>query len=260
LNKLALILASFAAFLILWMPHADGQGPGKGGKGGGGAKGGGKGKQTAQSAAPIDLTGTWVSVVTEDWMFRMVTPPKGQMLGVPVTGAARAAANAWDPAADEAAGNACRAYGAAGVMRIPGRIRISWQDDTTLKVETEAGTQTRLFHFGPVDAAAPSWQGLSQATWETAVTADKEPKAGDLKVVTSALLPGYVRKNGVPYSANTSLTEYYDVHTADNNDVWLVITTQVHDPANFTTDFITSTHFKKLGADAPWKPEPCSAK
>ena len=103
-------------------------------------------------------------------------------------------------------------------------------------------------------------QGYSAAEWETAVTTDTEPKAGDLKVITNSLLPGYVRKNGVPYSMSTLLTEYYDVHTADNNDTWLVVTTQVHDPANFTTDFITSTHFKKLGADAPWKPEACSAR
>lgn len=250
----AFIFAAIVAFAIMLTPSAVGQGPGKGGA----AKG--KGKQTARAAAPIDLTGTWVSVVTEDWMFRMVTPPKGELLGVPVTGAARAAANAWDPAADEASGNTCRAYGAAGVMRLPGRVRISWADDTTLKVETEAGTQTRLFHFASVESASASLQGISQAQWETAVTEGKEPKAGDLKVVTTGMSPGYVRKNGVPYSANTVLTEYYDTHTADNGDVWMVVTTQVHDPVNFTTDFITSTHFKKLGADAPWRPEPCSAK
>lgn len=234
------------AATILFVPAAPGQGPAKGGKG--------KAKQTARAAAPIDLTGAWVSVVTEDWMFRMVTPPKGEMLGVPVTPAARAAANAWDPAADEASGNACRAYGAAGVMRQPGRVRISWQDDETLKIETEAGTQTRLFHFSPQrgDFAA-SWQGLSQAQWETALA-----RGGNLKVVTTNLLPGYVRKNGVPYSSATVLTEYYDVH--QDADTWLVVTTQVHDPANFTTDFITSSHFKRLGAGAPWTPEPCSAR
>ena len=219
------------------------------------AKGKAKAKGTPRTSAPIDLTGTWVSVVTEDWMFRMVTPPKGEMLGVPVTAAARAAANRWDPAADEADGQQCRAYGAAGVMRLPGRVRLSWQDDTTLKIETEAGTQTRLFHFGGFAGnGAPSWQGMSIAQWETAVT-----RGGNLKVVTDHLLPGYVRKNGVPYSTNTVLTEYFDVHTAEG-DTWLVVTTQVHDPTNFTTDFITSTHFKKLGADAPWRPEPCSAK
>lgn len=253
MNKIAaFVFAVGTALAILWTPAAL-QGQGKGGA----AKG--KGKQTARASAPVDLTGSWVSVVTEDWMFRMVTPPKGEMLGVPVTPAARAAANAWDPAADEASGNSCKAYGAAGVMRQPGRVRISWVDDSTLKIETEAGTQTRLFHFAPVEAAAASWQGDSQAQWETAVTAENEPKVGDLKVVTTGMLAGYVRKNGVPYSANTVLTEYYDIHAADN-DTWMVITTQVHDPVNFTTDFITSTHFKKLGADAPWRPEACSAK
>jgi hypothetical protein len=252
--RLTFALAVCAAAAVLFVPNAPAQGPGKGGKGGG------KGKQTAQTAAPIDLTGSWVSVVTEDWMFRMVTPPKGQMLGVPVTPAARAAANAWDPAADEAAGNACKAFGAAGVMRQPGTIRVSWQDDSTLKVETTAGTQTRLFHFGAPAAAEPSWQGTSAASWEIAQTAAGAPKRGNLKVVTTNLKPGYVRKNGVPYSAATLLTEYYDVYTADNNDVWMVVTTQVHDPTNFTTDFITSTHFKKLGANAAWKPEACSAR
>lgn len=238
--------------LLLAPVSAQPPAAGKGGKGGGGAKG--KAKQTARAAAPIDLTGTWVSVVTEDWMFRMVTPPKGEMLGVPVTPAARAAANAWDPAKDEAAGQACRAYGAAGVMRLPGRIRISWQDDETLKIETEAGTQTRLFQFGRAETmASSSLQGISQAQWESALN-----KSGDLKVTTTNLLPGYVRKNGVPYSSATVLTEYFDIH--EDKDTWMVVTTQVHDPANFTTDFITSSHFKKLGADAPWKPEACSAK
>mgnify|MGYP003342381936 CR=1 FL=1 len=30
---------------------------------------------TARSSAPVDLTGYWVSVVTEDWAWRMRTPP-----------------------------------------------------------------------------------------------------------------------------------------------------------------------------------------
>jgi len=253
-TRLSFALAVCVAAAVLLVPNAPAQAPAKGGKGGG------KAKQTAQSSAPIDLTGTWVSVVTEDWMYRMVTAPKGQMVGVPVTPAARAAANAWDPAADEAAGNACRAYGAAGVMRQPGSIRVSWQDDATLKVETTAGTQTRLFHFTAPPASEPSWQGSSTANWEIAQTAAGAPRRGNLKVVTTNLKPGYVRKNGVPYGAGTVLTEYYDSYTADNRDVWMVVTTQVHDPVNFTTDFITSSHFKKLGANAPWKPEACVAR
>jgi hypothetical protein len=254
-SRIVLALAAFAAASILLIPSAPAQAPAKGGKGGG------KAKQTAQSIAPIDLTGTWVSVVTEDWMYRMVTAPKGQMVGVPVTPAARAAANAWDPAADEASGNACKAFGAAGVMRQPGTIRVSWQDDSTLKIETTAGTQSRNFHFAaPPAATEPTWQGLSTATWDIAQTAAGAPRRGNLKVVTTNLKPGYVRKNGVPYSGATLLTEYYDAYTADNGDVWMVVTTQVHDPTNFTTDFITSTHFKKLPATAPWKPEPCTGR
>lgn len=255
--RLSLALAACVAAAVLFVPNAPAQ-QGKGGKGGG-AKG--KAKQTAQSVAPIDLTGMWVSVVTEDWMYRMVTAPKGQMVGVPVTPAARAAANAWDPTADEASGNACKAFGAGGVMRQPGTLRVSWQDDDTLKIETTAGTQTRLFNFGAAPAAAEaSWQGTSVASWDIAPTAAGAPRRGNLKVVTTNLKPGYVRKNGVPYGAGTLLTEYYDVYTADNRDVWMVVTTQVHDPVNFTTDFITSSHFKKLGANAAWKPEACSTK
>src|SRR5688500_9911345 len=120
----------------------------------------------AREAAPVDLNGTWVSVVTEDWRWRMRTPPKGDYASVPMTPAAIKVADDWNPARDEAAGEQCRGYGAAAVMRLPGRIRISWHDDTTLKVETEAGGQTRLFSFAAPVQAAPSWQGTSAATWQ----------------------------------------------------------------------------------------------
>ena len=123
---------------------------------------------SARAMAPIDLTGNWVSIVTEDWRFRMVTPPKGDYASVPLNAAARAVADAWDPAKDTAAGNACKSYGAAGLMRVPGRLHISWQDDTTLKIDTDAGTQTRLLHFAGTPGGDPSWQGYSAANWEFA--------------------------------------------------------------------------------------------
>src|SRR5215210_9428147 len=129
--------------------------------------GGARPPQTARAAAPIDLTGYWVSVVSEDWRFRMVTPPKGDYASVPLNAEARRVADAWDPSKD----GVCDAYGAAAIMRLPGRLHITWQDDTTLKIETEAGQQTRLLHFGPAPAAAsgsgqPGWQGESAAQWE----------------------------------------------------------------------------------------------
>ena len=112
----------------------------------------GRSSGTARSAAPVDLTGQWVSVVTEDWRWRMVTPPKGDYASVPLNPEGRKAADAWDLSADNAAGNQCRAFGAAGLMRMPTRVRISWQDDNTLKLESDAGQQTRLFRFETPDA------------------------------------------------------------------------------------------------------------
>ena len=221
--------------------------------------------QTPRAAAAIDLTGTWVSVIHEDWWLRMVTPRKGDYTNLLLTPAARKIADAWDPAKDEAAGEQCKGYGAAAITRLPGRLRISWQDDNTLKLEYEAGTQTRLFHFrgrpaaGPPPAAAPaapSWQGVSVAEWRyTAVP----PRSGELKVMTNRLRSGYLRKNGVPYTANATLTEYYHRLAAPNGDTWLTIVTEVTDPETMVQPFVLSTHFKKLPDGAAFTPEPCSA-
>jgi hypothetical protein len=235
---------------------------------------GGGGQQTARAAAPIDLTGTWVSVVTEDWRWRMRTPPKGDYASLPLNEAGTKAADAWDPAKDAAAGEQCRGYGAAAIMRLPGRIRISWDNDTTLKIETEAGTQTRLLNFAaPAEPARrspsgeggrgePSWQGTSIANWQMAGGGRRgggTPRGGSLRVVTTNLKPGYLRKNGVPYSGNTRLTEYINRTTEPNGDEWLIITTVVEDPQNLTSRFVTSSHFKKVPDGSAWSPTPCSA-
>jgi hypothetical protein len=212
---------------------------------------------TGRAGAPVDLTGVWVSVVTEDWRWRMRTPPKGDYASVPMTAAARQVADAWDPARDAAAGEQCRGYGAAAIMRVPGRIRISWENDTTMKVETEAGTQTRLFRFaGPPPTEAPSWQGVSVATWQPAGRGGA-PQGGSLQVVTTNLRAGYLRSNGVPYSANARVTEYVNRVHEDNGDSWLIVTTMVEDPEYLTARFVTSSHFKKVPDGAAWNPRGC---
>lgn len=238
--------------------------PPAGGRGGGGrgAAKGGRGPQNAKASAPIDVSGYWVSVVTEDWRYRMVTPPKGNFLGVPLTGQGRTVANAWDPAKDEADGLQCKSYGAAAIMRVPGRFHFTWVDDNTLKIDIDSGMQTRLLHFGgtaPADTQ-PSWQGSSIAQWEAATTGKGQPKAGDLRVVTTHMLPGYVRKNGVPYSGDAVLTEFYDRIVGPNGDDWLVVTSEVKDPMYFTMPFTTTTHFKKMKDDIGWDPQPCSSR
>jgi hypothetical protein len=248
------LLAAVAAALLFALPFLGQAPPGGQGKG--------KGKQPPQSpraGAAIDLTGYWVSVVTEDWKFRMVTPPKGSFGGVPLNAEGRRVANTWDPARDEAAGLPCKSYGAAALMRVPGRLHINWENDNTLKIDTDAGTQTRLLHFGGAvpQGTEPTLQGYSVAEWEYA---GGQTRSGDLKVVTTRMLAGYLRKNGVPYSADAVLTEYYDRISAPNGDQWLVVTTEVRDPQYLTMPFVTSTHFKKQADAKGWMPEPCSAK
>src|SRR3984885_13018792 len=93
--------------------------------------------QTAKAAAPIDLTGYWVALVTEDWRYRMLTAPKGDYYAVPLTPEARKVADSWDAAKDIAQGKQCLAYGAPAIMRQPGRVRITWENDATLKVEVD---------------------------------------------------------------------------------------------------------------------------
>jgi len=219
--------------------------------------------QSPKAAAPIDLTGYWVSVVTQDWRWRMVTPAKGDYQSIPITVEAKKVGDAWDPAKDEAAGEQCKSYGAPALMAIPTRLHITWQDENTLKVETDAGTQTRRFHFGnwkPQDAA-PTWQGESIAQWETARAArGVVPKSGSLKVVTSHLRPGYLRKNGVPYSSNAVLTEYWDLTTERNRDQWITITSSVEDPQYLRRPWVTALQFRKEPDGAKWDPTPCSAR
>jgi hypothetical protein len=208
--------------------------------------------QTPRAAAPIDLTGYWVSVITEDWRYRMVTPGKGDYGAVPISPAGRKVADAWDAAKDEASGEQCKAYGAASIMRRPGRVHVVWENDTTLRVDTDEGTQTRQLRFGPPPPAGNrTWQGQSAAQWQP---------QGNLKVVTTQMRTGYLRKNGVPYSENAVLTEYFERVTLPNKDELIILTSIVEDPLYLTRPFVTSTHFRKQPDSAGWNPAPCSSR
>ena len=223
---------------------------------------------TPRAQAPFDITGYWVSLVTEDWRYRITTPPKGDFAGVPLNGAGRQVALAWDAAKDEAAGESCKAYGAAGLMRVPGRLHISWTNDDTLSVEADAGTQTRTITFRGPRGSGGSWQGLSLGSWERGESAmarggffpGAAARGGSLKVITTGMKAGYLRKNGVPYSADAELTEYFDRFDLPNGDALLVVSTELVDPTYLTTPFWTSTHFKKQSDSTGWNPRPCSAR
>ena len=218
----------------------------------------------------------------------MVTPPKGDVSSVPLNPEGRKIAESWDPATD----GSCLAYGAAGLMRIPTRLNIAWENDTTLKIETDAGAQTRRLLFdSTMPPSAPSLQGFSVAEWErpaggrgrfgfggpgagapapaaAAVPppgaargggsgAAPGPAAGSLKVVTTHLSAAWLRRNGVPYSDQTTVTEYFDRFATPGGDQWLIVTTVVNDPRYLTQDFVTSTHFRREPDGSKWDPSPC---
>jgi len=244
---------------------------------------------TPRSIAPLDLTGYWVSVITEDWRWRMLTPSKGDYASVPINDEGRRVADTWNLAKDESAGLACKPYGIGNITRMPGRMHITWQDDRTLKVEYDAGTQTRLLHFDSTGAGQSkpaakatekTWQGYSAAEWQVAgqaIEVDRNgipqfgggggrgrgrrgapPSGGSLFVTTTNFRDGYLRKNGVPYSANATITEYFDrVGPEPNGDVILLVRTVVDDPKYLQTPFITSTHFKLEKDGSKWSPSSC---
>ena len=233
------------------------------------------GPSSARAAAPFDPTGYWVAIVSEDWRWRMVTPAKGDVVSIPLSPEGLRVAEAWDPAKDEAAGQQCKAYGAPGLMRGPTRLHITWQDDNTLKLESDYGQQTRLIRFTGASKAgeasgagrassggAKTWQGVTTAQWTMAGGGRGRGGAryGSIKSVTTQLRPGYLRKNGVPYSDRTVFTEYWDLHAEANGDQYLVDTNLVEDPVYLQTPWITALHFKKEPDGSKWDPTPCDAR
>jgi hypothetical protein len=245
MKKLSLLVAAVLA------THANAFAQGRG-RGGAPAP-----PQTAKVAAPIDLTGYWVSVVTEDWRYRMVTPAKGDYQGVPMTPDARKIADAWDPAKEEASGELCKSYGAPAILRVPGRVRLTWQDDQTLRMDTDAGKQTRIFHFGGWKAPAGphTIQGDSVAEWEGG---GRGATDGAMKVTTTNLKAGFLRKNGVPYSESTNVAEYYELIKMPDGSPLMVVTISTTDPMYLRQPFVITSQFKKEPTDAKWHPTECS--
>jgi hypothetical protein len=240
--------------------------------GGGGARGGGRGggARGGRAGAPFDMTGYWVSVVGEDWRWRAF-PARGDYGAVPLNQAARGIADAWDAAKDSAAGEACKAFAAPSVMRIPGRLHVTWQDEQTLKIETDAGKQTRLFYFAnPPENKAEDYQGTSKAEWDLGNAgagglffggggAAATP-SGSLKVITTRMKPGYATRNGVPFSNGATLTEYYDLVKEKNGTEYLVLTSSLDDPTYMSQPMWTATHFKKQADARGFIPVDCDGK
>jgi hypothetical protein len=213
-----------------------------------------------RAGAPFDITGYWTALITDDWQYRMITPAPGDYSYIPLNAEGVRVADAWDPEADEAAGDACKGYAAPALMRLPTRLRVVWEGEFTLRIDADLGMQTRLLHFpsSVAEPGEPDWQGFSSAEWEIE-SGPGESVFGSLKVDTTNLRPGYLRKNGVPFSGDTFMTEYVNLITEDNGDQYLVIQTFVDDPRYLNGHFVRTLQFKREPDGEKWNPTPCSA-
>ena len=164
---------------------------------------------------------------------------KGDFAGVPLNAAARKIGQAWDPAKDEAEGISARrmarpnhAHARPAAHHLAGRHHAQDRDrsghaDTSAALRWQAASRD----------LKPSWQGNSSAQWEGIVRGSGPPdflpialnpregtRGRSLEVVTTNLRAGYLRKNGVPYSENTTLREYFDLSNERNGDTWFRVT------------------------------------
>jgi hypothetical protein len=223
----------------------------------------------AHAQAPFDLSGYWTSVISQNWRYRMIVPGPGEYADIPINMKAKEVADAWRAAPDIAAGKQCEAYGAAVLMRLPEHLHIAWQDAQVLRIDTDAGMQTRLLHFEPMAAGAataPSRQGYSAAKWVlpgagglfAPQPAASTPRYGSLQVITDHMLPGLLRKNGVPYGSGTKMTEWWDLRAEPTGDQWLSISTKVEDPEYLMGPFIYDSVFQKEPDSSKWAPSSCS--
>src|SRR5688500_1672187 len=269
----AAVLLAVPVALLAQAPQGRGAGAGDAaapapgqGRGAPPAPGAGRGAAaSARAAAPVDLTGYWVSIVTEDWIERMApdSPPSGVGRG----GRGQFDGGGPAPAAPASAppGEPCRAYGAAGSLRVPGRLNITWADDNTLKIDMDAGKQTRLLHFGAAPAPPQrTLQGHSVATWNTGARGGggrggpgggggAPPAWGSLQVVTTNMTSGYLLSSRAPYSETAVLTEHFTRHS-DFGQEYFTVTAIV---ADGPTTRISSSTFKKEPNGSKFSPTGC---
>jgi hypothetical protein len=202
----------------------------------------------------------------------MVVPGPGQYSGIPINLAAKQFADNWKAADYAAAGKECAAYGAPALMMLPTRLHISWQDDNTLRVETDAGQQTRLLHFSDLAPGAASLQGDSKAQWlipapafsfggagtGAGAGAASSPKYGVLRVSTTNLLAGLLRKNGVPYSDKATLLEDWTLNSLANGADYLTVSILIRDLVYLRADYYLAPVFVRESDASKWQPAPCT--
>ena len=166
----------------------------------------------APGAAEVDLSGEYRSIRHEDVPDRGPGVGYGDYTGIPLTDAARQYAESWDAAQLSMPQQQCRVHTVTYNMRGPLNLRI-WeekdprtQDVVAIKLYISTYEQTRTIWMDgrphPPAHAPHTWMGFSTGRW-----------AGDRLVVeTTHIKQGWHRRNGVPQSDQTTLTEHFVKH------------------------------------------------
>ena len=228
-----------------------------------------------REAAPVDLTGYWVSPSWRTGAGAWSRRSKAMPRACPSTPQARPSSTPGIPAKDEAAGDECKAYGAPGLMRVPGRLRIRWQDDDTLEdrsrrrradalaalrrgaartASRRAGKATR----GPVGASdgAPGTGRRAGSAWRRGGPRRAERSRWRRRSCCRATCGRMAFRT----ASETTCTEYFDRFTEPDGTEWFTVTTIVTDPVYLGVPFVTTTDFRKERDGASWDPRPCTAR
>jgi hypothetical protein len=193
---------------------------------------------TIAVSAQMDLSGAWGQRFHEDLPERGAGPEIGDYLGLPITDAARLRADSWDAGKWTMPERQCEPHPADYGPRGPASMRISSTLDpvsqdvvswhTTLMWMLPRRTIYMDGRPRPSPNAQHSWQGFSTGQWE-----------GDmLKVTTTHLKEGWIRRNGVPRSDRATLVEYFIRHGD-----YLTLVTVVKDPVYLTEPFVRTSNW-----------------
>jgi hypothetical protein len=188
--------------------------------------------------AQLDLSGSWGQRFHEDLPERGAGPEIGDYLGLPINDAARQRAETWDAGKWTMPERQCEPHPADYGPRGPASLRISntvdpiSQDATSWHVTLMWMLPHRTIYMDrrqpPSPYAQHSWQGFSAGEWE-----------GDmLKVTTTHLKEGWLRRNGVPRSDKATLIEYFIRHGN-----YLTLVTVVRDPVYLTEPFVRTSNW-----------------
>ena len=190
------------------------------------------------ATAQMDLSGAWGQRFHEDAPERGAGPEIGDYTGLPINDAARRRADAWDAAKWTMPERQCEPHPADYGPRGPASLRISStldpvsQDVVSWNVTVLWMVQQRTIWMDgrahPSEYAQHTWQGFSTGEWE-----------GDmLKVTTTHLKEGWVRRNGLPRSSEATMTEYFLRH-----DDYLTLVTVVRDPVYLTEPLVRTSNW-----------------